>query len=96
MPVAQEEARSVSENMKWRIKKNFEEGIPWGALLYGYDVIDSKYYVNEKEAEVVRMIFNLYLEGLGKGTHSVPVYVVGTDNKLTYTSKTQSVRVIID
>ena len=36
------------------------------------------------------------LEGLGKGTHSVPVYVVGTDNKLTYTSKTQSVRVIID
>lgn len=26
----QEEARSVSENMKWRIKKDFEQGIAWG------------------------------------------------------------------
>lgn len=24
---AQEESRSVSENMKWRVKKNFEEGL---------------------------------------------------------------------
>lgn len=26
----QEEARSVSENMKWRIKKDFEQVIAWG------------------------------------------------------------------
>lgn len=45
--VAQEEARSVSENMKWRIKKNFQEGLPWGALLYGYRVVDNVYYIVE-------------------------------------------------
>ena len=63
---AQEEARSTSENMKWRIKKNFENGIPWGAMLYGFDIIDSKYHINEEEAKVVRLAFQLYLEGYGK------------------------------
>lgn len=33
---AQEESRSASENQKWRIKKNFEEGIPWDGTLLGY------------------------------------------------------------
>ena len=64
--VAQEEARSTSENMKWRIKHNFEEGLPWGALLYGYKVIDFKYYIVEEEAKVIRLIYKLFLNGLGK------------------------------
>ena len=33
---AQKESRSASENQKWRIKKNFEEGIPWDGTLLGY------------------------------------------------------------
>ena len=33
---AQEESRSVSENQKWRIRKNFEEGKPWDGTLLGY------------------------------------------------------------
>jgi len=93
--VAQEEARSVSENMKWRIKKNFEEGIPWGALLYGYDVIDSKYYVNEKEAEVVRMIFNLYLEGLGKEGIAKKLNSLGLKTRNGYAWSDSSVRQIL-
>lgn len=64
---AQEEARSVSENMKWRIKKNFQEGKPWGALLYGYKVIDFKYYIVEEEAKVIKLIYELFLNGYGKG-----------------------------
>lgn len=64
--VAQEEAKSTSENMKWRIKRNFEEGLPWGALLYGYKVIDFKYYIVEEEAKVIRLIYELFLSGLGK------------------------------
>ena len=36
------------------------------------------------------------LEGLGVGTHTVPVYVTGGDLKLTYTSKTQNIRIIIE
>lgn len=64
--VAQEEARSVSENMKWRIKKNFEEGLPWGALLYGYKVENYKYFIVEEEAKVIKLIYQMYLAGLGK------------------------------
>jgi len=63
---AQEEARSVSENMKWRIKMNFQEGKPWGALLYGYKVDKDEYTIIESEAEVIRLIYELYLGGLGK------------------------------
>ena len=38
---AQEEARSVSENQKWKVKKNFEKGIQWSASKsYGYRVIE--------------------------------------------------------
>jgi len=63
---AQEESRSVSENMKWRIKKNFEEGIPWGAKLYGYKVEqNTKFTIIEDEAKIIKLIFKLYLEGNG-------------------------------
>jgi site-specific DNA recombinase len=33
---AQEESLSASENQKWRIKKNFEEGKPWDCTILGY------------------------------------------------------------
>ena len=36
------------------------------------------------------------LEGLGVGTHTVPVYVTGEYLKLTYTSKTQNIKIIIE
>ena len=63
---AQEESRSVSENMKWRIKKNFTEGMPWNATLLGYRYKDGKYEVVPEEAEVVKRIFDEYLSGKGQ------------------------------
>lgn len=62
---AQEEARSVSENMKWRVKRNFEEGKPWGRAPYGYTIENSKFVIVSKEAEAVKLIFKLYLDGIG-------------------------------
>lgn len=62
---AQEESRSVSENMKWRVKKNFEEGLSWGTHLYGYKYENNNYEVIPDEANIVKRIFNLYLEGNG-------------------------------
>ena len=62
----QEEARSVSENMKWRIKKDFEKGILWGARdFYGYKVENKNFIIVPEQAEVVKRIFNLYIGGLG-------------------------------
>ena len=66
---AQEESRSASENQKWRIKKNFEEGKPWNGLVLGYRIVDGVYTVVPQEAETVRRIFQMYLDG--KGTQGI-------------------------
>ena len=62
---AQEESLSVSENMKWRIKKNFEDGKPWSGFVLGYRCENEQYVIVPEEAEVVRRIYREYLEGLG-------------------------------
>lgn len=67
--MAQEESRSVSENMKWRIKKDFEQGIMWGGnSCYGYKLEDKQLIMIPEEAEVVRLIFQFYIEGKGADT----------------------------
>ena len=62
---AQEESRSASENQKWRIKRNFEEGIPWDGTLLGYRLKNGCYEVVPEEAELVHRIFSEYLSGYG-------------------------------
>jgi DNA invertase Pin-like site-specific DNA recombinase len=62
---AQEESLSVSENQKWRIRKNFEEGKPWSGTIHGYRYENGKYVVVPEEAALVQKIFQWYLEGLG-------------------------------
>ena len=39
---AEEEARSVSENQKWRIKSNYEQGLPWSITMYGYRQVNGR------------------------------------------------------
>lgn len=64
--VAQEEARSVSENQKWRIRKDFERGLIWGGnSAYGYRIINKKMVIIPEEAKLVKRIFQLYISGLG-------------------------------
>ena len=62
---AQAESQSASENQKWRIRKNFEEGKPWDGTLLGYRMRDGKYIVVPEEAETVRRMYSLYLSGKG-------------------------------
>ena len=64
---AQEESRSVSENCKWCIRKKFEQGIPTGFGMYGYEVRNGSFVIKPKEAAVVRRIFQMYLDGMGSG-----------------------------
>ncbi len=65
--IAQEQSRSDSENMKWRIRKNFEEGKPWNTTVYGYRFKNGKFVIKPREAEAVKEIYQLYLNGLGYG-----------------------------
>jgi DNA invertase Pin-like site-specific DNA recombinase len=62
---AQEESLSASDNQKWRIRKNFEEGKPWSGTIHGYRYENGKYVVVPEEAALVQKIFQWYLEGLG-------------------------------
>ena len=62
---AQEESRSASENQKWRIKKNFEEGLPWNGVILGYRLIQGRYEIVPEKASIVQRIFSEYLNGAG-------------------------------
>lgn len=62
---AQEESLSASENQKWRIRRNFENGIPWNGTMLGYRYEDGTLVVEQTEAEIVSRIFTEYLGGFG-------------------------------
>ena len=63
--LAQEESRSVSENCKWRVRKKFEQGIPTGLRMYGYDVRNGNFTILPEEAAIIQRIFHMYLDGMG-------------------------------
>ena len=63
---AQEDSRSVSETQKWRVKRNFENGIPWNGRMLGYRMREGHYCVIPEEAELVRRIYREFLDGMGR------------------------------
>ena len=60
---AQEEAWSVSANVKWGIRKNFEKGITNQMCVYGYTWTGKEFIINKPQAEAVRYIYKRFLEG---------------------------------
>lgn len=61
------EARGFKERSKDGIRSSVIKGNAGGGrfLPYGYTKIDKKLVIDEEEAKVVRLIFDLYLSGLG-------------------------------
>lgn len=60
--LAQEEARSISENTAWGIRKRFADG----KYAVGYKTFlgyNAGFEVNEEQAEYVRLIFRMYIQG---------------------------------
>ena len=64
--LAQEESRSISENVTWGQRKRFADGkinIPYKNFL-GYEKgEDGLPKIVEKEAEIIRLIYRIFLEG---------------------------------
>lgn len=64
--LAQEESRSISQNVTWGVRKRFASGqasVAFSQFL-GYDRDENGgWIVNEEQAEVVRKIYRLFLEG---------------------------------
>ncbi len=65
--IAQEESFSISGNIKWAIRKGFEEGKNNGLVPYGYRQRQGEIIVVPEEARVVQLIFKRYLEGRTAG-----------------------------
>ena len=65
---AQEESLSASENVKWRIRKKFEQGYSTYIDMYGYRFRDNILQIVPEEAQVVRQVFEDYLSGMGKSS----------------------------
>ena len=64
--IAQAENESRSDNIKWGIKQKVAQGTSklYNRKCYGYENdADGALIINEEEAENVKLIFNLYLQG---------------------------------
>lgn len=63
--LAQEESRKTSERVKAGQKISRDNGVLYGSgNILGYERVGDTYVINEEQAETVRMIFELYLQGL--------------------------------
>ncbi len=69
--LAQEESRSISENVTWGQRKRFADGkvsMPYGQFL-GYEKgEDGKPCIVPEQAEIVKMIYRLFVEGMMPST----------------------------
>ena len=63
---AQEESRSISENVRWGMQRSMEAGkvnLPYKSFLGYKKGPDGLPQIVEEEAEIVRAIYDLYLQG---------------------------------
>ena len=61
---AQEESRSISDYVKWGIRKRMQNGIPNGRFrIYGYRWEGDELVIVPEEAEIVKRIFQNFLDG---------------------------------
>ncbi|MFW0185076.1 recombinase family protein [Rothia sp. CCM 9418] len=61
---AQEESHSLSQNVTWAIRRRFAKGGTNSFWIYGYTWTGCGFTVNEDEADIVRLLFSNYLEGI--------------------------------
>lgn len=64
--LAQEESLSISENMKWSLRRQMANGtIKQTSAPYGYTLADGQLIVNPEQAEIIRNIYRMFLSGMG-------------------------------
>lgn len=82
--LAQQEVESLSQNVKMGLQMKMKRGelIGFnGCFGYDYDPETKTISVNEAEVEVVRMIYDLYLQGYGTTTIAKRLMDLGIKNK---------------
>ena len=92
---AEEEARSASENQRWRIVKRFENGEPWVGKMLGYRLENCRLVVVPEEAEIVRQIYEDYLSGMGHSAIAKKLKLQGVSPASGNTWSRTSIRAIL-
>ncbi|MEW9121563.1 MAG: recombinase family protein [Thermotaleaceae bacterium] len=62
---AELERNTLAENVKMSLMDNAKKGRWNGGVVYGYDAVEGELCINQREAEVVKKIFDLYIQGWG-------------------------------
>ena len=96
--VAQDEIRKLSERLKFGFRQAIKNGHVLGTdKLYGYDKKDCVLTVNEEEAEIIRIIFDLYgNQRLGTRTISKRLMELGYTSREGNTFNTLTIRHILE
>ena len=96
---AQEESNSISENVKWGIRKRFRDGTVGTAnkhiLGYRYDEQKRQYVVIPEEAATVRWMFQMFLAGLSFQSIADNLNGVGIRTTLGNDFQEASVRMLL-
>lgn len=63
--MAQEESRSISQNVIWGVRSRMKRGARKMNVKYtlGYEYLNEEIVINEEEAEIVRNIFDAFISG---------------------------------
>lgn len=70
--LAQEEAASISRNIRWSLKRKMENGtLGIARVPFGYKKVDGQLEIDEERAKIIRQIFAWYLSGAGAKKISV-------------------------
>ena len=96
--VAQDEIRKLSERLKFGFRQAIKNGHVLGNdKLYGYDKKDCVLTVNEEEAEIIRIIFDLYgNQRLGTRTISKRLVELGYTSREGNAFNTLTIRHILE
>lgn len=96
--VAQDEIRKLSERLKFGFRQAIKNGHVLGNdKLYGYDKKDCVLTVNEEEAEIIRIIFDLYgNQCLGTRTISKRLMELGYTSREGNAFNTLTIRHILE
>lgn len=82
--LAQQEVESLSMNVKMGLKMKMKRGEMIGfngCLGYDYHPEDKSITINEEESEIVKFIFDMYLQGYGTTTIAKRLIELGKKNK---------------
>lgn len=82
--LAQQEVESLSANVKMGLKMKMKRGEMIGfngCLGYDYNPDDKTLSVNEEEADIVRFIYDMYIQGYGTTTIAKRLIELGKKNK---------------